>query len=144
MGGLTGGLFNSAPKATNDAYTVTEDTPLVVATGAGVLKNDTDANGDPLTATVVGGPTHGALTLNPDGSFTYTPAANYSGSDSFTYRARDGRADSNTATVNLSVTAVNDPPTSNNDSYAATEDTALNVTQAAGVLKNDTESRATH
>ena len=57
------------------------------------------------------GPSHGTLTLNANGSFTYTPAANYNGSDSFTYRASDGTLTSNLATVTLTVTAVNDAPT---------------------------------
>ena len=64
-----------------------------------------------LTAVLVSGPAHGSLTLNPDGSFGYTPAANYNGLDSFTYRASDGPAVSNTVTVSLTVNAVNDPPT---------------------------------
>jgi len=55
-----------------------------------VLGNDTDADGDPLTAIVVSAPAHGALTLNANGGFSYTPAANYNGPDSFTYRANDG------------------------------------------------------
>ena len=75
-----------------------EDTPLTVA-AAGVLGNDTDVDGDALTAVLVSGPANGTLTLNADGSFTYTPDANYNGTDSFTYKASDGTADSNVATV---------------------------------------------
>ncbi len=60
---------------------------------------------------LVTGPSHGTLTLNADGSFSYTPAANFNGSDSFTYRASDGTLTSNVATVTLTVTAVNDAPT---------------------------------
>ena len=56
-----------------------------------MLANDTDMDGDALTAVLVSGPAHGTLTLNPDGSFTYTPAANYNGADTFTYKANDGR-----------------------------------------------------
>ena len=78
------------------AYAATEDTPVVAA---GVLANDTDVDGDALTAVLVSGPAHGSLTLNADGSFTYTPSANYNGPDSFTYKANDGQADSNVATV---------------------------------------------
>ena len=55
-----------------------------------MLANDTDADGDALTAVLIAGPAHGTLTLNADGSFTYTPAAGYNGTDSFTYRASDG------------------------------------------------------
>ena len=57
-----------------------------------MLANDTDVDGDTLTAVLVTGPAHGTLTLNADGSFTYTPTANYNGTDSFTYKANDGTA----------------------------------------------------
>ena len=76
-----------------------------------MLGNDTDADGDSLTATVVTGPAHGTLALNANGSFTYTPAANYNGPDTFTYRVSDGQLTSNPVAVSLTVTAVNDPPT---------------------------------
>jgi VCBS repeat-containing protein len=105
-GWLTGG----APTAVDDAYATDEDAPLSVA-APGVLGNDTDPDGDTLAAALVSGPSHGTLTLNPDGSFTYTPDANYNGPDSFAYRATDGSLDSNTATVSLTVSAVNDAPT---------------------------------
>ena len=75
-----------------------------------MLVNDTDIDGDPLTATLVTGPANGQLTLSPDGSFTYTPNANYNGSDSFTYTANDGALDSATVNVSLTVTPVNDAP----------------------------------
>ena len=68
-----------------------------------VLSNDTDADGNSLTASLVAGPTHGSLTLNPDGSFSYTPAASYNGTDSFTYTASDGTATSTVATVSITV-----------------------------------------
>ena len=71
----------------------------------GVLANDTDANGDPLTAVLNANVTHGSLTLNANGGFTYTPTAGYSGPDSFTYHANDGTADSNIVTVSLTVNA---------------------------------------
>jgi uncharacterized delta-60 repeat protein len=74
----------------------------------GVLFNDTDPDNDSLTAHLVTGPSHGNVTLNTDGSFTYTPVANYGGNDSFTYKANDGQYDSNVATVHL---AMNTPPT---------------------------------
>ncbi len=72
------------------------------------------------------GPAHGTLSLAADGGFTYTPAANYNGSDSFTYRASDGTVNSNTVTVSLTITAVNDAPTVVADAYSTNEDTALN------------------
>ena len=103
-----------------------------------MLGNDTDVDGNPLTAAVVTPPTHGTLTLNANGSFTYTPALNYNGPDSFTYKANDGTADSNTATVTITVAAANDAPVATDESYNATEDTPLMVA-APGVLGNDTD-----
>lgn len=89
----------------------------------GVLANDVDVDGDTLTAAIVTGPTHGTLTLNANGSFTYTPTANYSGSDSFTYSpVNDGVTTSAPITVTLTVTAVNDNPTVANDTYTIAED----------------------
>jgi VCBS repeat-containing protein len=100
---------NQAPVAAADTYNTPEDTTLTVA-APGVLGNDSDPDGDTLSAVVASGPSHGSLTLNANGSFTYTPAANYNGPDSFTYRASDGNLTSNLATVTITVSAVNDPP----------------------------------
>ncbi|MEA2422358.1 MAG: large repetitive protein, partial [Thermoleophilaceae bacterium] len=102
-----GSSGNQAPVANDDTGSTSEDTQLNVS-APGVLTNDTDQNGDTLTATMVTGPSHGNLTFNSNGSYSYTPAANYNGPDSFTYKANDGAADSNIATVNITVTAVND------------------------------------
>jgi hypothetical protein len=100
---------NRPPVANDDAYATDEDTPLVVA-APGVLDNDTDADGDPLSAGLVSGTANGVLSLNGDGSFSYTPSPNFNGLDSFTYVANDGLADSNVATVTITVNDVNDPP----------------------------------
>jgi VCBS repeat-containing protein len=97
-----------------------EDTPLTIA-AAGVLGNDSDGEGSALHAVLVSGPAHGTLTLNADGSFTYTPAADYNGADSFTYRANDGEADSNVATVAIAVKAVNDAPVAATTATAPTK-----------------------
>ncbi len=140
---------NDAPVAVNDSYTLSEDTVLTAngsgANPAGVLANDTDAEGNTLNATVVSGPSHGTLqfTAGSNGTFVYTPNANYFGHDSFTYRNGDGFLLSNTATVNLNITAVNDAPAAVNDSYTLSEDTVLTAngvgTNPAGVLANDTD-----
>jgi VCBS repeat-containing protein len=100
---------NDAPVANDDSYSTNEDTPLTVP-APGVLGNDTDADSGSITATLVANVQHGTLALNPNGGFTYTPAANYFGPDSFTYTATDGAATSNTATVTINVVAVNDVP----------------------------------
>ncbi len=98
-------LPNSPPVASDDGYAVERGAVLTVAV-PGVLGNDTDPDGDTLTANVVTGPAHGALLLGSDGSFTYTHDGSATTSDSFTYRANDGTADSNTATVTIGVTQV--------------------------------------
>ena len=100
---------NDAPVADNDNYSTNEDTVLNEA-APGVLGEDTDVDGDSLTAVLDTTTTNGTLTLNADGSFDYTPTPDYCGSDSFTYHANDGTADSNIATVMLDVVCVNDPP----------------------------------
>ncbi len=84
--------MNNPPVAADDAYTVDEDDVL---SGYNVLANDTDIDGDPLTAILENGVAHGTLSLQTDGTFTYTPDANFHGTDSFTYKAYDGKADSN-------------------------------------------------
>jgi probable HAF family extracellular repeat protein/autotransporter-associated beta strand protein len=90
---------NAAPVAADDQFTTDEDQ----AVSGNVLTNDSDADGNTLTAVLDGGPAHGSLLFNPDGSFTYTPAADYVGFDSFTYHANDGEDDSNIATVSLTI-----------------------------------------
>lgn len=101
---------NDAPVAGNDSYSTDEDRAVTV-TAPGVLDDDSDADGDPLTAVIVTNPANGSLTLEANGSFTYTPNPGFNGSDSFTYRANDGSASSNTASVTIAVGAINDGPT---------------------------------
>lgn len=93
---------NRAPTAVNDTYAAVEDTALVV-TAPGVLDNDTDPDGNPLTAAKTSNPAHGTVAVNANGSFTYTPTAGYTGPDSFTYKASDGTAESADATVDITV-----------------------------------------
>lgn len=125
------------PIAVDDSYMMDEDIQLMVST-PGVIGNDIELNGNALTAVLDDGPAHGLLTLNLDGSFVYTPTLNYNGTDSFTYNAYDGELDSNIATVNLSITPVNDAPAAVNNSYLAKEGTTL-IVNAPGLLGNDTD-----
>src|SRR5262249_47853902 len=125
---------NDAPSAAPDSYTINEDETLAVA-AAGVLANDSDVEGDALSAVLVSGPAHGTLSLNADGSFDYTPNADFNGIDSFTYNANDGLANG-LATVTITVNAVNDAPVAQDDSFAVDEDALLNIS-AVGVLAND-------
>src|SRR5215208_1069816 len=101
---------NDAPVAHDDSRSVNEDQTLNVD-APGVLGNDTDIDSANLTAVKVSDPAHGTLTLNSDGSFTYTPIPDFNGTDEFTYKASDGALDSNVATVTISVDPVNDAPT---------------------------------
>ena len=90
------------PVAVNDSFFVQLNTPL----NANVLTNDSDPDGDPITAHLATNPAHGTLSLNPDGSFIYSPAAGYLGTDSLTYFDNDGVLNGNTATVTLNVVKV--------------------------------------
>ncbi len=130
---VTVSAVNDPPIASNDAYSTSEDVPLVVSASAGILTNDFDPESSALTAVLVSSTGNGALSLNSNGSFTYTPTANFNGIDSFTYRARDGAASGNIATVTINVLPVNDAPVANNDSTNTLEDVAVTIQ----VLAND-------
>ena len=141
--------LNEAPVANDDSFTTDQDTPLNVAASEGVLGNDTDLDGDTLSATQVAGPTHGTLTFNDDGSFSYTPASNFNGSDSFTYKASDGTAEGNVATVSINVDAVTPVavdikpatcPNSVSPADSATYPVALLGTGSFNLLELDTRS----
>ncbi|MCZ7644597.1 MAG: tandem-95 repeat protein [Planctomycetota bacterium] len=139
---LTVNSINDAPAAASDAYELDEDTTLDAAS---VLSNDSDLHGGapgenntPLTAALAEGPSHAAaFTFNADGTFSYTPAANYHGPDGFTYRASDALSGLSAVTsVALTVNSVNDPPATAADAYDLDEDTTLD---AASVLNNDSD-----
>ncbi len=99
------------PMSGNESYyNVLEDNQLTIAAGQGVLVNDSDPNGDALSAIKVSNPDHGSVTLNSNGSLVYTPDDNWHGTDSFTYKANDGANDSNVATVDVVVDSVLDVP----------------------------------
>ena len=133
-----------APVAMADGFTVAEEGTLTVAASAGLLANDADADNQtpPANAglTVTGASTTsangGTVNANADGSFTYTPAVNFFGTDSFTYQARDaGGLTSATATVTVAVGGVNDAPAAVNDAAATNEGTAVTT----NVTGNDTD-----
>src|SRR5206468_432684 len=105
-------FVNQPPTANNDAYSTPEESPLIVA-APGVLGNDTDPEGNPLTAVLVTGPTHGGLTRNADGSFTYTPDALSAGPDTSTYRASAASASAKVARLNLTAPPANHGPPPN-------------------------------
>ena len=135
----TGGGGNSAPVAKNDGpYGVAEGGAVVVSVVDGVLGNDINSDGPlALTAEVVSEPSNGGLTLNPDGSFSYTHDGSETASDSFTYRAYDGAAYSSPATVSITVTAVNDAPVADAQSLNTKKNTPLAVTLTASDVDGD-------
>lgn len=130
---------NDAPVAANDAYSINEGQTLNVNANNGVLDNDTDPENDSLTAVLVANASSGTLTLNANGSFSFVPTALFNGAVTFTYQADDGTVRSSTATVTITVNAVNDPPAAQADTYTTAEDTVLAVPAASGVLANDTD-----
>lgn len=112
---ITTAAINDAPLAVNDSYSTLSGSPLTVA-APGVLANDSDIDSPALTAVLVTGPAQGALILDANGSFTYTPAIGFAGDVTFTYRASDGTATSNIATATIVVTSISNPtwrPTAN-------------------------------
>lgn len=127
---ITVTAVNAAPVAKAQSMTTAEDTAKAVTLSA------TDADGDALTYSIVTQPLHGSLSGTMP-NLTYTPALNYNGTDSFTFRANDGQAYSNTATVSISITAVNDAPVAKAQSVKTAEDTAKAVTLTSSDIENN-------
>ena len=132
-----GTIIDNDPKAFNDAYAVDEGATINIAAD-GVLKNDIDPDGDVLSSSLVTGPVNGTLTLNSDGSFSYTHNGSETTSDSFIYRLADEDGGSSTATVNITINPQNDGPIAVADDNAIIEDAVPN-TVAGNVLTNDTD-----
>lgn len=122
---------NDPPVANNDGATTLEDQAVTFP----VLNNDSDADGDTLSVQSFTQPQHGVLVYNGDGTFTYTPAQDYHGDDSFSYTVCDAGGACATATVALAVGAVNDPPVANNDSATLNEDSSTTI----NALGNDSD-----
>lgn len=129
-------VTNPAPTASNDSFTTLEDIPVVI----NVLANDNDPDGDTLAVTAINGTaiaingtvnvTNGVVKRNADNTLTFTPASNYSGAISFQYTANDNQGGIVTATVNGTVTSVNDAPVGTDKTVTINEDSAYIVTAA--------------
>jgi len=132
---------DAAPVAMNDGHTMIQDTVLNVAE-PGVLTNDTDVDGDALTAVFDTGTTNGIVSLNPNGSFSYTPNPGITGTDSFTYHAHDGTADSLVVTVTITIDPpVNQVPVANDDYVTVTRNRgSSNNAVTLDVTANDTDA----
>ncbi len=122
---------NDAPVAVNDIASTDEDKTLVIY---GVLDNDTDADNDTLTITSVTQPSHGTVVKGTNGTFTYTPLADFNGEDSFQYTVGDGNGGNATGVVSVSVAPVNDRPMANQDTTTVSRDNTV----VMDILANDT------
>ena len=129
---------NQAPVAVADSITVAEGGTVSTLNGGAtsLLANDTDADGDPLTASLVSNPAYGSLTLNADGTFTYVHDGSETTTDSFTYKVNDGSVDGNTVAVTINVMPVNDAPVVNNDNVNVNAGNSVTI----DVLANDTDA----
>ncbi len=129
---------NDAPVGVADHIDVAEGgTATILASGAiSLLANDSDAESNTLSAILVSNPSHGTLTLNANGTFSYTHDGSETTSDSFTYRANDGTANGNLVTVTIAVTAKNDAPIALDDTATTDENTAVTI----AVRGNDTDA----
>ncbi|OYO30849.1 Ig-like domain-containing protein, partial [Janthinobacterium sp. PC23-8] len=117
--GVTITAVNDAPVAANDTITTAEDTPKT-----GTLPTATDVDGDAITYAKATDPAHGTLVVNTNGTYTYTPAKDYNGADSFSYTVSDGKGGSNTYTVAVTISPVNDAPAGSGTTITTAEDTA--------------------
>lgn len=128
---------NDAPIANDDRVQTAEDTTITIP-ASGILSNDTDPDGDRLKvmgAAAKTAPSNGTVTIGEDGNLVYKPRANFTGTDTFSYQATDGKA-VDTAVVTVSVASVNDAPVARYDKYMTRMNTTK-VVGAPGVLAND-------
>ncbi|MHC3995597.1 beta strand repeat-containing protein [Thiomicrolovo sp. ZZH C-3] len=123
-----------APMAVGDSLSLDEDTNASL----NVLANDSDQNGDTLFVSAVSAAGHGAAVINPDGTVTYTPVANYNGPDSFTYTVSDGTGRSADANVSVTVAPVNDAPTiGGTPATSVDQDAPYSFTPSSGDIDGD-------
>jgi len=127
-------MCDDPPLAIDDLYSVAEGETLAVGT-PGILANDVTSPWEPLSAVLVSDVSHGTLSLNPDGSFSYIHDGSETTSDSFSYYAFDGTENSNIAIVSIVVAPMNDEPAAYDDSGTTAEDTTITI----DVLANDTD-----
>jgi VCBS repeat-containing protein len=122
---------NDAPTASSPPVTTAEDTPVTGTVTA------TDIDGDALIYTVTGRPAHGTVTVRPDGTYTYTPARDFHGSDSFTITVSDGHGGTVQVTIPVTVTSVNDAPTAEPGTAMTRENTPVTLKPVIGDVDGD-------
>lgn len=131
---------SNVPIAVDDMFALNEDATAVWHDYEGVLVNDVDPTpATAMEAVLTTETAHGTLTLYSTGAIEYTPQTNYHGTDSFTYKARDGEVESNPAVVTLNIAPVNDAPVGVEDTYMVSEGGVLIAYFYEGVLVNDLE-----
>lgn len=128
--------INDLPVAQDGKFTIAEDSIIKSAVAA------TDIDGDAMSYALVGQAAHGTVSFKSDGTFTYTPNADYHGTDSFTYRANDGTGNSNLATVEIQVKPVNDLPVAENGTLTIAEDSFVKSAVHASDVDGDTVTYA--
>ena len=126
---FTYSVANIAPTPTDDEFIINEDTPL----NGDVSVNDSDPDGDTTSFSATTQPSNGTLIWGVNGRFTYTPDADFTGTDRFTYQTTDADGATEIAEVTINVRAVNDAPVANDDTVTIDEDTSVNI----DVLDND-------
>lgn len=131
------GFENQPPVAVNDAFSLDEDSQLQ----ANLLENDTDPESGLLTVsqTPLTPPQQGSVEISENGNFTYTPQTNFNGQDNFVYQITDNEGATDSATVSLTITPVNDAPQALNDEYSVTEAIAFTPVTSEGLLANDSD-----
>jgi len=132
---ITVNSVNDAPVATDDAFITDEDVILNIA-APGVLINDSDLDGDILSAILLTSTSNGTIEQNVDGSFSYTPDINFNGTDSYTYQACDSSGLCDDAVVSITINPVNDAPNAIDDNYITNQGVEM-IVSAPGVLEND-------
>ncbi|HHW84574.1 MAG TPA: ExeM/NucH family extracellular endonuclease, partial [Actinomycetales bacterium] len=135
---LTINAINDAPVAEDDAYDEYEDNPIEIL-ARGLLANDSDVDGDSLTVdpVAVAEPQNGVLVLGTDGSFTYTPNADFNGTDSFSYKVLDGNGGEDVGVVTITITPVNDAPVADDQSLVTDQDTPVAIVLTAEDVDDD-------
>jgi outer membrane lipoprotein-sorting protein len=128
---ITVNAINDDPVAGDDSFTTDEDTLLA----GDVSGNDSDVDGDSLSYALTSEPSNGSISFNGDGTFSYTPNLNFNGADSFIYTVDDGNGGSDTATVTITVNAINDDPVAGDDSFT----TEVGRILTGNLLLNDTD-----
>jgi hypothetical protein len=129
---ITVAPVNDPPVAISDTTDTNEDVPVIVS----VQNNDFDVDGDFLTVSSVSNSPNGSAVVNPDQTVTYTPAPDFNGNDVFTYTISDNNGGQATATVNITVAPVNDPPVAVDDHASTAGDTSVSIS----VLDNDLDA----